>query len=146
MTSEEKGSHLTLENRKIIQSGIEHGATKKSIADTIGKDNSTVGKEIAQHRALKSKCPLPLECSAYQHCKLGRNCTIACPKYVPFKCTRRDRSPGACNGRPVQVQPLQPQPQPHQKSQAVPLLRETAFRWMCRTASSEGRQFAPAGF
>lgn len=98
MTSEEKGSHLTLENRKIIQSGIEHGATKKSIADTIGKDNSTVGKEIAQHRALKSKCPLPLECSAYQHCKLGRNCTIACPKYVPFKCTRRDRSPGACNG------------------------------------------------
>ena len=98
MPSRDKGTHLTLENRKIIQSGIEHGATKTSIADTIGKDNSTIGKEIAQHRIQKNKCSLPLECAVYQHCKLGRQCTTACPKYVPFKCVRRDRSPGACNG------------------------------------------------
>ena len=98
MPSRDKGTHLTLENRKIIQSGIEHGATKTSIADTIGKDNSTIGKEIAQHRIQKNKCSLPLECAVYQHCKLGRQCTIACPKYIPFKCVRRDRSPGACNG------------------------------------------------
>ena len=98
MASNEKGTHLNYEDRKIIQTGIENGSTKTSIANTIGKDNSTVGKEIALHRTLKSKCPLPLECKAYQHCKLGRNCTIACPKYVPFKCNRRDRSPGACNG------------------------------------------------
>ena len=98
MAANEKGSHLNYEDRKIIQTGIENGSTKISIADTIGKDNSTIGKEIALHRTLKSKCPLPLECKVYQHCKLGRNCTIACPKYVPFKCKRRDRSPGACNG------------------------------------------------
>ena len=98
MPSKDKGTHLTLENRKIIQAGIEHGATKTSIADTIGKDNSTVGKEIDQHRIQKNKCSLPLECAVYQHCRLGRNCTAACPKYVPFKCKRRDRSPGACNG------------------------------------------------
>lgn len=98
MPSKDKGTHLTLENRKIIQAGIEHGATKTSIADTIGKDNSTVGKEIQQHRIQKNKCSLPLECAVYQHCKLGRNCTIACPKYEPFQCKRRDRSPGACNG------------------------------------------------
>ena len=47
MPSRDKGTHLTLENRKIIQSGIEHGATKTSIADILGKDNSTIGKEIA---------------------------------------------------------------------------------------------------
>lgn len=98
MPSQDKGSHLTQENRKIIQTGIEHGATKTSIANTIGKDNSTIGKEIAQHRVLKVKCSLPLECAGYQHCKLGRRCTVSCPKYVPFKCVRRDRSPGACNG------------------------------------------------
>ena len=98
MAANEKGTHLNYEDRKIIQTGIENGSTKTSIANTIGKDNSTVGKEIALHRTLKSKCTLPLECKAYQHCKLGRNCTIACPRYVPFKCNRRDRSPGACNG------------------------------------------------
>ena len=64
MPSRDKGTHLTLENRKIIQSGIEHGATKTSIAATIGKDNSTIGKEIAQHRIQKNKCSSPLECSA----------------------------------------------------------------------------------
>ena len=98
MAANEKGTHLNYEDRKIIQTGIENGSTKTSIANTIGKDNSTVGKEIALHRTLKSKCALPLECKAYQHCKLGRDCTIACPRYVPFKCNRRDRSPGACNG------------------------------------------------
>ena len=98
MAGKEKNTHLNYEDRKIIQTGIENGSTKTSIANTIGKDNSTVGKEIALHRALKSKCALPLECKAYQHCKLGRKCTVACPKYVPFKCPRRDRSPGACNG------------------------------------------------
>ncbi|MBR0367194.1 MAG: IS30 family transposase [Clostridia bacterium] len=98
MAANEKGTHLNYEDRKIIQTGIENGSTKTSIANTIGKDNSTVGKDIALHRTLKSKCALPLECKAYQHCKLGRNCTIACPRYVPFKCNRRDRSPGACNG------------------------------------------------
>ena len=98
MAANEKGTHLNYEDRKIIQTGIENGSTKTSIANTIGKDNSTVGKEIALHRTLKSKCALPLECKAYQHCKLGRNCTIACPRYVPFKCNRRDRSPGSCNG------------------------------------------------
>ena len=98
MTANNKGTHLSFEDRKIIETGISNGSTKTAIAKTIGKDNSTVGKEIDAHRILKSKCPLPLECSAYRHCKLGRNCTISCPKYVPFKCTRRDRSPGACNG------------------------------------------------
>ena len=98
MPGEEKGKHLTLEERKIIETGIQHGSTKTAIALNIGKDNSTIGKEIKEHRTLKAKCPLPLECAAYRHCKLGRDCKISCPKYEPFKCTRRDRSPGACNG------------------------------------------------
>lgn len=90
--------HLTLEERRIILHGIEAGSKKSSIADTIGKDKSTVGKEIKLHRILKHKCPMPLECSNYKRCAYGRNCTTDCPEYHPFSCSRRDRSPGACNG------------------------------------------------
>ena len=46
----DKGAHLTLSERQIIETGISKGASKKSIADTIGKDKSTIGKEIKNHR------------------------------------------------------------------------------------------------
>ena len=39
-------SHLTLEDRKIIEQGINNNETKASIADKLGKDKSTIGKEI----------------------------------------------------------------------------------------------------
>ena len=41
---------------------------------------------------------MPLECNNYRKCTFGRNCTLDCPEYSPFRCSRRDRSPGACNG------------------------------------------------
>ena len=89
---------LTRDQRIDIEKGIKNGSTKQAIADFLGKDNSTIGKEIKLHRYIKSKCQMPLECSAYRKCKHGRNCVASCPDYVPFKCSRRDRSPGACNG------------------------------------------------
>src|SRR5699024_1694032 len=55
-------------------------------------------KEIKAHRKLTHKCSLPLECSAYRKCPFKRQCTPDCPEYIPFRCSRRDRSPGACNG------------------------------------------------
>lgn len=91
-------SHLTLDERRIILTGIINGSTKTAIAQTIGKDKSTVGKEIKLHRILSHKCSLPLECSAYRKCPFKRACTSDCPEFVPFHCSRRDRSPGACNG------------------------------------------------
>ena len=91
-------SHLTLEERRIILAGITNGSSKTAIAQTIGKDKSTVGKEIRLHRALTHKCKMPLECSNYRKCVHGRQCTTDCPEYIPFKCSRRDRTPGACNG------------------------------------------------
>lgn len=91
-------SHLTLEERRIILTGITNGSSKTAIAQTIGKDKSTVGKEIKGRRTLTHKCKMPLECSNYRRCVHGRQCTPDCPEYIPFKCSRRDRSPGACNG------------------------------------------------
>ena len=100
MNDKNSFSHFTLEERRIIFTGITNGSTKTAIAQTIGKNNSSVGKEIKLHRSLTHKCNLPLECDAYRKCPHGRNCTSDCPDYVPFHCSRRDRSPGACNGCP----------------------------------------------
>lgn len=91
-------THLTLQDRIIIAAGISNDSSKTAIADTIGKDKSTVGKEIRLHRFLKYKCRLPRECAAYKKCPYDRNCTPDCPDFVPFRCRRRDRTPGACNG------------------------------------------------
>ena len=89
-----KNLHMSFSDRQIIETGIYNGSSKKAIATTLGKDKSTIGKEIKLHRFLAYKCHLPLECSNYKHCKHERNCTLDCIDYVPFKCTRRDKSPG----------------------------------------------------
>lgn len=98
MSSSNKNSHLSYEERVIIETGIRNGSTKAAIASTLGKDKSTIGKEIKLHRFCSLKCSLPLECANYRHCKLGRNCKPSCSGFLLFKCSRRDRSPGACNG------------------------------------------------
>lgn len=101
MTSSNKFLHLTLEERRIILTGINNNSTKSAIARIIGKDKSTVGKEIKRHRILTHKCRMPLECSNYRKCVYERKCTLDCPDYLAFKCSRRDRSPGVCNGCPL---------------------------------------------
>ena len=98
MKTQNSFSHLTLEERRIILSGITNASTKTAIAQTIGKDKSTVGKEIKLHRSLTHKCKMPLECNHYKKCVYGRQCSPDCPEYTPFYCSRRHRSPGACNG------------------------------------------------
>lgn len=98
MKSTNSFSHLTLEERRIILTGIINGSSKTAIAQTIGKDNSTIGKEIRLHRKLTHKCKMPLECNNYRKCSFGRLCSTDCSGYSPFRCSRRDRTPGACNG------------------------------------------------
>lgn len=98
--SDNKNKALTLNERRIIETGIRNCSTKTALAKTLGKDKSTIGKEIKLHRCLSHKCSLPRECNSYKKCKHGRECPKDCPDYSPFKCSRRDRSPGACNGCP----------------------------------------------
>ena len=94
-----KNQHLTQDDRNVIAIGIVNGSSKKAIADNLGKDKSTIGKEIRAHRYLSHKSTLSLECENYAHCKFKRkNCTVNCPDYSKFRCKRRDRTPGACNG------------------------------------------------
>ena len=97
MSSNNKNLHLTVQERIIIEKGIENGSTKAAIALTIGKDRSTVGKEIKKHRELVHKSSYKINCANMKNCSHNHVCDN-CADFKPFTCNRRDRSPGACSG------------------------------------------------
>ena len=97
MSSNNKNLHLTVQERIIIEKGIENGSTKAAIALTIGEDKSTVGKEIKKHRELVHKSSYKINCANMKNCSHNHVCDN-CADFKPFTCNRRDRSPGACNG------------------------------------------------
>ena len=92
-------THLTLEERKIIEIGISNGTNKSSISKTIGKDATTVAKEIRKHRKFKARNTYgrPVMCEKTNICQ-RKPCTTKCEFFTEPKCSRRDKSPGACNG------------------------------------------------
>ena len=91
-------THLTLNQRKIIQVGIENNSTKAAIARNIGKDATTIAKEIRNHRQFKPRNTFnrPVLCSKLSVCST-KPCLRKCERFEDPKCTRRDKSPGACN-------------------------------------------------
>lgn len=91
-----KNTHLTLEDRKKIQEGIENELSRTEIARNINKDISTVAKEIKNRRKLKPRNPFnnPITCTKFKECRI---CHGKCSKYEEIKCTRRDRKVGVCN-------------------------------------------------
>ena len=95
-----KSKHLTLDQRKAIQDGIENRLSKTAIARLIGKDPSTVAKEITAHRKLKprNRFNSPIICANFKSCTKPRKlCSDKCPQYKEQSCSLRDRSIGACN-------------------------------------------------
>lgn len=92
-------THLTLDERKIIQTDIENRSTKVATANTIGKDPTTVAKEIRKHRQLhpRNTANYPNICVYRKSCG---NCFSKCERYKEQTCKRRDKSPGACNKCP----------------------------------------------
>lgn len=94
-----KSRHLTLEDRKTIETSLRNHLSKALIAKQLGKDSSTIAKEIRLHRVEKKNRSnfFYSDCSLLKHCK---HCDHYCSRYVPSTCKRRDRSPGVCNGCP----------------------------------------------
>jgi len=92
------GTHLTLDERKVIQAGIENGSTKADIARTIGKDATTIAKEILKHRQFKPRNVFnrPILCAKMKSCT-QKPCVNKCEYFEEPTCKRRDKSPGACN-------------------------------------------------
>lgn len=98
-----KGTHLALEDRKFIQRGLEEGLSKAQIARDLGKDPSTISKEIRAHRKLRKRnlfnANFGYFCEnrgKYSECK---GCREKCEHYIERTCKRRNRI-GVCNKCP----------------------------------------------
>ena len=93
------GKHLSLEDRKKIEEGIEKGFRKSKIAKLVNKSPSTITKEIKKNRKLKPRnmYNAPNQCIHLKDCKV---CISRCKDYEEKPCHRRDRFVGACNNCP----------------------------------------------
>ena len=90
MSINNKNLHLTNQDRTIIEKGTENDSTKAAIA-------LTLGKEIKSRRVQTYKSSYNPACANKDECSHDHVCS-GCPDFKPFKCNRRDKSPGACNG------------------------------------------------
>ena len=112
-----KGKHLTLDDRKTIQIGLTEGKTFQQIASVIGKDPSTISKEVRNRRITKrtasfNPCSHAKDCShigdicspcgahfgrVCKRCALAA-CYEVCPDFSPDTCRRTLCAPYVCNG------------------------------------------------
>ena len=91
-----KGSHLSLEERKIIEENICKGLRKFETAKELNRSQSTIGKEIKNNRKRRYSQleDSPWLCKHYNECKV---CIGKCRDFEEISCFRRDRFIGACN-------------------------------------------------
>ena len=98
-----KGAHLSLEDRKVIQSGLEENLSKAEIARHIGKSPSTISKEIKTHKKFKRANSygrgVGYYCANKGKFKDCYGCKIECEYFIERTCERRDRI-GVCNKCP----------------------------------------------
>lgn len=106
--------HLTFDDRLAIQTGLQQGMSVARIAKNIGKDRSTVGREIKAHRRLVASskgnncihhdiCTRVPQCRS--KCFKGKRqcqsacggCVQGCPDYQEEFCGEYERSPFVCN-------------------------------------------------
>ena len=98
-----KGVHLTLDDRKEIQAGLEESLSKAEIARRIGKSPSTISKEIKLHRKFRLASTygrLPgYFCANKGKFKECYGCKKECENFIERSCPRRDKI-GVCNKCP----------------------------------------------
>jgi IS30 family transposase len=111
-------SHLKLEQRKVIEQGLNEGTTLRELARQIGVDAATVRREIKRNRRSdgksKNRTADVNDCEHLRYCKvrsacLGScsgglckrcwsfDCTTVCPDYVRRICKTVDKAPFTCN-------------------------------------------------
>ena len=118
-----KYKHLTLDDRIMIQKALKSGQSFVDIATLIGKDPSTVSKEIKAHMtiketgtrsrgfnpcALRNKCiktgickedciPSGMSWHYELYCAMCSKCNQVCPDFAEEKCTALTKAPHVCN-------------------------------------------------
>ena len=114
------GKHLTFSDRVYIEQELMQGSSFRNIAAKLGKDPSTISKEIRLHCAVAPngtyRFPHCTACSKYKKCKdivflcttckevlcwrcnANRNLARNCKDYDPFTCLKLAKPPYVCNG------------------------------------------------
>lgn len=114
-----KGKHLTEDDRYEIDHGLKKGLSFKGIAEIIGKDSSTVSKEVRSHITFEKRsvygknfndcanrftCSILAPCSkcssSKKRCSSCGLCINVCEHYEKEYCSRLEKPPYVCNGCP----------------------------------------------
>ena len=119
-----KYKHLTLDDRIVIQKSLKEKLSFAAIAEAIGKDPSTISKEIRRHLIKKETgtrsrpfnpcmgrkiCTIQRKVCAdclqlYDwhnrdgYCSLCGRCNDSCPDFIEEKCKSLSKPPYVCNG------------------------------------------------
>lgn len=114
-----KHKHLTLEDRFAISSHLDKNYSFKGIGSELGKDCTTISKEIRGHIIFKKtgsygrsfnacqhrfSCDVRMLCSPctsnrnYHFCSFCKSCNSKCPYFVQEFCGRHNKPPYVCNG------------------------------------------------
>lgn len=115
-----KNKHLGLSERIIIEHSLENRASFKAIARQLGKDCTTISKEVKNHLVFEKKgapyrpfndCANRTACHHYgdaclscdrhsrcSKCSTCGRCTSSCQDYVREECPRLSGVPYVCNG------------------------------------------------
>ena len=103
-----KNKHLTYDNRLDIERGLKERLSFKQIGKNIGKDCTTIPKEIKNHiKITKAVSPGRQfnDCISRKHCEFRyRNTTCSkekCTYYQKEFCEKLNKAPYVCNGCPL---------------------------------------------
>lgn len=114
-----KNKHLSIEERSIIKSMLDQSASFKAIARSLGRDCSTISKEVRLHLVFKKSgclsrpfndctnrfdCPVSNLCAdsfcTFKKCSLCPKCSRFCPDYSKQYCVSLFQPPYVCSGCP----------------------------------------------
>ena len=112
-----KNIHLSLSDRIIIEAGLRERRSFSAIAAELGKDPTTISKEVRAHIKLNqaggyNPCMIRKDCKHYgdlcHPCKFtyGQSCHSCyrtkcfdvCQDFQPAQCSKLDKPPYVCNG------------------------------------------------
>ncbi|MFQ9568541.1 MAG: helix-turn-helix domain-containing protein [Roseburia inulinivorans] len=107
--------HMTLDDRISIEKGLDQHLSLRSIALQLGKDPTTISKEIKKHRSFQehnrfnepaNKCALAKDCKkknicgtyapvCKRMCRSCNHCNSHCEDFIPrsYHCSLLDKAP-----------------------------------------------------
>lgn len=110
--------HLSLDDRSAIRNGLDRGDSFKQIGRDLGKDCTTISREVRSHMVFRktgamgkayNACVHRQECDRRCLCKgctknrfcwSCKDCNHACPDFEQEHCQRLKKPPYVCNGCP----------------------------------------------